>query len=85
MCEEFQSTVTVSLERAIPVESYGGKASAFISVTLPVGATEDDIQAAIATGKMAWTPLAAALTERIKEQIAAIKSEKNSVPLSGAG
>ena len=74
MEEKPQSTVTVSLERAIPVESYGGRASAFISVTVPVGATQEDIDAAIATGKLTWSSLAPALTERIKEQIAAIKN-----------
>lgn len=82
MSEEIKSTVTVSLERKIPVESYGGSAGGFISVTLPVGATQEEIDAAIATGKLAWSSLAPALTERIKEQIRAIK---NPEPHPGAG
>lgn len=68
-------TVTVSLSQKVNIGNYES-VEAFVAVSgVPVGASEEDIQAALETGKVAYSKIAATL----KEKVATIRENSRKV------
>ena len=61
-----ESKVTVSVTRKANLGNFES-ADVFLSLSLPVGATQADIDAGLETGALMYKSLAAAVNEKIKE------------------
>lgn len=62
-----EPVIAVSIEQKVGLPNYGS-ASAFISVSnLPAGATIEDIDALLDTGKLAYDRMRERLQERVRE------------------
>ena len=68
--ERPKSTVTVSLSQKVGLLNYSS-ADAFVSLTVPVDATPEEIEAGLECGKLVW----AKMTPLIRQRVAQIKQE----------
>ena len=67
MKEEEKRQVTLSVSRKVKAGASYEMAEVFLSLSLPVGSTQEDVDEGLATGALMYKSLAAAVNAKVKD------------------